>query len=626
MVVLQAGMSRLGTSNMQLEDFHQHIQNRIAEEVERQAHDVDASLTSKELVFAEIVMQSLKDSDIVEHYDICHWTGTIGNARLRVSGSALSEDKSRLDLLITNYADTNNIQSITDTELMKACRCALQFIKHAAGGKLLSRLEPSHDVYALVDKIQKQWSSLDQVRVLLLTDSQSRSKHFKGEEISGKGVNVEVIDIERLHRHWSGKANEEIVISFEHAIGYPLPCVYVPDPNADYEYALAAVPGEVISALYERHNTRLLESNVRTFLGRRGKVNKGIASTLKIEPSHFMAFNNGLVVICDSAEFSTSNDGAASISKLNGVQIVNGGQTTSSIYFAKRENRDLDLSHVRVAVKIIIPKCDKNTGLGRLVTDISKYANSQNTVRVSDLSTNRPFHVQLEKLSETHWQPDGVGRWFYERAAGSYNLLLMREGTTAAKRRQIRNQIPPSRKLTKVAVAGIHEAWRQLPAQAALGDEKNLAIFMNALDETPDLAPDPLDKVWFHQMIGKVIIFQSILSRIKTKEAKSTFHQGYKSVAFYVLAVVSHQLGEQIDFNTIWRNQSISSELSDLLYSWAVIVNKAFEEAGKGATFAEVAKRKELWENIRNDYYPSPEGSIPEIESFTAREDLRKTG
>jgi hypothetical protein len=54
-----------------------------------------------------------------------------------------------------------------------------------------------------------------------------------------------------------------------------------------------------------------------------------------------------------------------------------------------------------------------------LVSDISRYANSQNAVRQSDLSANKPFHVDVERLSLSVYCPDGVGRWFYERAAGS---------------------------------------------------------------------------------------------------------------------------------------------------------------------------------------------------------------
>ena len=41
---------------------------------------------------------------------------------------------------------------------------------------------------------------------------------------------------------------------------------------------------------------------------------------------------------------------------------------------------------------------------------------------------------------------DGIGRWFYERAAGSYNTMLAREGSTPAKLRSLKEAIPPARK------------------------------------------------------------------------------------------------------------------------------------------------------------------------------------
>jgi hypothetical protein len=72
----------------------------------------------------------------------------------------------------------------------------------------------------------------------------------------------------------------------------------------------------------------------------------------------------------------------------------------------------------------------ESTAEESLISDISRFANSQNSVKQSDLSANKPFHVQLEQLALSTYLPDGVGRWFYERAAGSYNVLLAREGTT----------------------------------------------------------------------------------------------------------------------------------------------------------------------------------------------------
>ena len=60
------------------------------------------------------------------------------------------------------------------------------------------------------------------------------------------------------------------------------------------------------------------------------------------------------------------------------------------------------------------------------------------------------FHVQIENVALSTYCPDGIGRWFYERATGSYNTMLAREGTTPA---QLRGAIPTGRKITTTDLA-----------------------------------------------------------------------------------------------------------------------------------------------------------------------------
>ena len=349
------------------------------------------------------------------------------------------------------------------------------------------------------------------------------------------------------------------------SIGRALPCVHVPDPDADYEYALTAIPGQLIRDLYLRYGTTLLEANIRTFLGNKRAVNKGIVETLRKEPEHFLAFNNGLVLVCDEAAFERTDDGNLGLSFLKGLQIVNGGQTTSTIYFSSRDDRTIDLSHVMVPAKIIILKGSQDEARERLISNVSRYANSQNAVKMSDLSANRPFHRELEKLANETWCPDGATRWFYERAAGAYNVMLLREGTTPAKRRNLKEMIPPKRKLTKNDIAKYHEAWRGKPNQVAMAGEKNFAAFMAALDDDPTIVPSPLNVRWYRAMIAKVILFKAIESMIKTKEAKETFRQGWINIATYVVSIVADRLGDRLDLEQIWMRQGISGGLRDLL-------------------------------------------------------------
>lgn len=597
---------------MSLEEFHHSFRALVLSTIAERVQANEGPFPSEELVFAELVMEHVANAGICEPATICHWSGTV-QGKIRITGYALSSDETRLDLFVTHYLGTEEISPVGDAVVGSVAAEGVRFLFHASNGKLLGKVEPSHDVHGLISTVANLWADLDQLRVFVITDGKTKAKQFSTKEVHGRVVAIEAMDIERLYRHTVGKPREEVAISFEQTIGRPLPCVHVPDPDADYEYALAAVPGPVIRSLYERFGSRLLEANVRTFLGARGKVNKGIAETLAREPEHFMAFNNGLVLVCDEAAFGRCQDGSIGISLLKGLQIVNGGQTTSSIYFAARENRTLDLGNVMVPAKIIILKGAEELGRERLIANISRFANSQNAVKTSDLSANRPFHVQLEKLANETWCPDGAGRWFYERASGAYQVMMLREGTTPAQKKRIADAIPTRRKLSKNDVAKYHEAWRGKPAQVALAGEKNFAAFMAALDDGSAIVPEPLDAAWYRAMIAKVIVAKTLEAMIKTKEAKAVFRQGYANIATYTVSVVSERLGDRIDFEQIWKRQRVSSEFQRLLYDWATEVNRIFEQVAPGRQISEVAKRPEIWPKVRAGTYSAPGADIPEL-------------
>lgn len=606
---------------MSLEEFHRNfrsdLQAIIAERVEGggDGGGWDGPFPAEELVFAEMVMAHIAETGICESPVVCHWGGKVGNANLRITGYALSSDETALDLFVTRYFGTVELSELRDSDTSATASEGVRFLLRAASGTLEARIDPTHPVRDLVATIRSRWNDIDRLRVFVITDGRTKSKRFSNKEVNQKMVAIEAMDMERLFRHTEGKPRDELSLSLVQSIGRPLPCVYVPDPDADYEYALTAIPGQLIRDLYLRFGPRLLEANVRTFLGsnRKRSVNNGIVETLRKEPEHFLAFNNGLVLVCDEAAFEQSEDGNIGISFLKGLQIVNGGQTTSTIYFASRDDRTIDLSHVMVPAKIIILKESQDEARERLISNVSRYANSQNAVKMSDLSANRPFHRELEKLANDTWCPDGATRWFYERAAGAYNVMLLREGTTPAKRRKLQEMIGPRRKLTKNDIAKYHETWRGRPSIVALGGEKNFAAFMAALDDDMTIVPNPLDTRWYRTMIAKVILFKAIESMIKTKNAKEIFRQGYVNIATYVVAVVSDRLGDSVDLEQIWMRQGISADLRNLLWDWAVVVNSEFNRIAPGQQISEVAKRPDTWSRVRVAEYPAPAAKILEI-------------
>lgn len=564
----------------------------------------------EELVFSGIVMDHMSDIGMTFEPVECHFEGKVGNANLRLSGYSLSEESDQLDLFVSLYANVDVPTPVPDSETKTAVEQCLRFLTLCAEGKMAPKLDPSSDVRSLAETLQAIYDDLEQVRVYVITDRVAKSKSFKTRDIGGKAVRLEVMDIERLHRHWSeGKPRDELVVDFTEVSGAPLPCVFVPGENDDYDYALTAIPAEALRLLYEKFGARLLEANVRSFLSVKGKgVNAGIQNTLRLAPERFMAYNNGIVIVADEMRLGKPGDGSAGIAWLKGLQIVNGGQTTASIYFAKKKYPDTDLSRVRVPAKIIVMRAQDSTKEEALVSDISRFANSQNAVRQSDLSANKPFHVEIEKLSRSVYCPDGVGQWFYERAAGSYNTLLAREGTTPAKLKALKEAIPTARRVTKTDLAKYITAWDKKPDIVSLGSQKNFDKFMASL--TPaDGQELPLPTVAdFKAMIAKAKIY-----RDAQKLLRPMFQAFQANVTAYTVSLVAEKLGDRIDLERIWAKQAASPELLAQIAVWAKEVNDVLHSSSGGKMVSEWAKRPECKEAVMGASYSAPAANIPEV-------------
>ncbi len=88
-----------------------------------------------------------------------------------------------------------------------------------------------------------------------------------------------------------------------------------------------------IKALIERHGERLLERNIRRYLGLKGnRVNEGIRSTLMSEEkNNFYFYNNGITLTCDGFSYNALQNGDYQV-RCDNLQIINGGQTCLTIF------------------------------------------------------------------------------------------------------------------------------------------------------------------------------------------------------------------------------------------------------------------------------------------------------
>ena len=120
-----------------------------------------------------------------------------------------------------------------------------------------------------------------------------------------------------------------------------------------------------------------MESNVRAFLGQTGKFNKGIRDTIRNNPQMFLPYNNGVTATAESVEVKCI-DNQLYITKINDFQIVNGGQTTASLYHTQKKYKEADLSKIFVQMKLTVIKDQNQKNIE--VSKISRFANTQNKV------------------------------------------------------------------------------------------------------------------------------------------------------------------------------------------------------------------------------------------------------
>lgn len=298
-----------------------------------------------------------------------------------------------------------------------------------------------------------------------------------------------------------------------------------------------------------------------------------------------MAYNNGISTVAEWIESDDLGNGIVSVHSLHGWQIVNGGQTTASL--ANAYKAKLDLSQVFVPIKLTILKSGKNQD--RIIAYISKYANSQNKITMSDFSANTPWHVEMEKISRRIWVPSRQRmRWFYERARGQYLVEFNRQ-STAARKRNFRQENPKNRVVTKTLAAKCMMCAMQQPHIVSKGSETNFVKFMELVEAGK--VPFP-DERYYKHMIANVILFNKCDRIVKNLQLGD-----YKAnVVAYSIALAYRLFGSKIDLDKIWTKQDIDEQLESMLEKlaqkvWDHITHPSVE----GTNVTQWCKREECW-------------------------------
>ena len=554
-----------------------------------------------EAMFTEVMCESLDAQQVVNGYELEPFKRT-SRPELRVDAWSLNKQTETLCLFVSDYSTTSEIKTLNRAGVDKYFKRVERFFLKSGNPSFYREMEESLPGYGIAREIAENIDAISKVRFFLLSNSKLSDlfKMTPRKGVEGYECSYDIWDIGLLYKIWeSGKAKEDIIIDFTEFVDggiASLPAFTGSDVCQSY---LLVMPGEMLSSIYDKYGERLLEQNVRTFLQFRGGVNKNIRNTIQNEPDMFFAYNNGLTVTAEAIDF----DGNSMLSATN-LQIVNGGQTTASLFMTKRLDKEkkVDLSKVHVQVKLSVIAPDR---VDDVVPAISKSANTQNKVSAADFFSNHPFHRSIENFSRRILAPSAEGLlvetyWYYERARGQY--ANKQSKMTKAQQKKFLIQNPKKQMFTKTDLAKFENSFAMKPHFVSKGAQWNFGKFAEDIGGKDnnrgkwELNDAQFNELYFKRLIAKAILFKFLDGNIM----RQSWYSGYKAnIVTYSLSKIAQLASDQskyIDFMSIWRKQSLSPAMECQLLELAEQVNDQITDTELNVT--QYCKQLVCWQKI----------------------------
>lgn len=591
-----------------VEEFHHEFFNEVRAEA-------DANGQFMETTFLERYAEWLVSAGELETLDIAHYATRRADGavldRVDGYGGDPSDAEGVLSLVLSDFRPDPQIGSLTNTEVADGFKKLERFARKSFDPSFRELLEESSPGYGLAELIHARRGSINRLRLFLISNRllSSRSKEIDAGAFDGIPITYNVWDIGRLQRMVaSGRGKEDIVIDLEAEFGQRLPCLPAHVDGDGYEAYLSVVPGGLLSRIYDKWGARLLEANVRSFLQARGSVNKGIRNTILNDPGMFFAYNNGITATAEHVDTVIEN-GTAYISHLRNLQIVNGGQTTASIFSASKKDK-AELGRIFVQMKLSVVEPDRAM---EVVPKISEFANSQNKVNAADFFANHPFHIRMEEFSRRIWAPAPDGsfkqtKWFYERARGSYDNE--RAYLTKAKKDAFDADYPKHQRFAKTDLAKFEMVWEGCPDLVSKGAQKTFGEYARLVGSRWDKDSDSINEFYFRSAIAKAILFRN-LERLISDQEWYKAEGGYRAqIVAYTLAKFDQLLkakGLGLDYDAIWKEQAIPPVLARTLLHIAGAVRPAIINPDSTvANISEWAKKSACWSRVKNVEFELP--------------------
>ncbi|MGI9651962.1 AIPR family protein [Chryseobacterium sp. RLHN22] len=552
----------------------------------------EEKISQEDAITNDILEYAIDSGEVIAH-ELCHYKVR----GIKINAWNYDEENASIDLFVTIFKGEPRLTKVSDKDVLDAFNKAENFFWQARDGKLSAKIDESDiNVFDLVQIIEQSKSEVKNARIFVLTNGEASAEIIpEALEQNGVYIDFQLWDMERVYQQYLIRAGKQkIEIDFLNDFNHKLKCLHMEKVSEKVDAFIAIIPGRILASVYEKYRQGLLEKNVRTFLQFRARVNQGIRETIRKEPDMFFAYNNGISTTAEKVEVEFE-DNIPYITKIENWQVVNGGQTTASI-FATSTEKDIDLSKVFVQMKISVVR--QQDEVGAIVAKISRFANTQTIIKDSDFSSNNEYHIAIENFSRTEWMPTKTGgkatnKWFYERTRGQY--LDERSKKTVKESKIFDREYPKKQKFIKTDLAKYEMSWLQRPYDVSKGAENNFKLFTKELASQKN----EISKMYYQRLIAKAILFKEI-DRIVAKKNLG----GYKAnMVSYIFSWLSFKTNKKLNLDMIWENQGINENLNNIIEQMISIVwNHLNNPLKVGMNIGEWCKKPECWLTLKDKF------------------------
>lgn len=635
---------------MDYKEYKDHLREIVEE-------DAKANDESNKNAFVGYVLSTLFEYEEIPEpmYLFLDNTKVSGQRVIRIDGMSFDETDHSLILFIGDYDNLENDAYLSMKKIDNLYWRLFYFLDEACNDKLVSYLNLADDSFRAGRLIRDNMSvmaddakSVLKIKFFIASDKEldtrlldkdilnndvrkkgkkasKTKKRIRKSEYRGKPLELELWTIDRLYELENAGISEAVEINFFDDFHFPgIPCIKGEiGSGLGYEAYIGIIPGKLLADIYIEYGSKVLEGNVRAFLGTTSAkgVNNGIKRTINTEPSKFFTYNNGIAATAADVVVETIDE-QLYITEVSDFQIINGGQTTATLSEAvlKKTNSNLDGIFVPMKLTVIHDRVSTNEDgtllYDQMVHDIARYANSQNRVTAADLFSNDPFHIWMEKSSKKYLAPPvnypiPTG-WYYERARKKYQQEQFKLRGDSFKR--FLAKYPKKQIITKEQLAVYLTALDCKPHIVSKGKNWVMREFGSKITQEYRTNKANFNEFYYKKCICAAILYRSVDNYLELHKKEPDFWYkpgGYKlNIVPYTIAVIVNAIpsGFSLDWETIWKNQKLSDTFMAEIERVTLSVNMALCSV-QGVLVTEYCKKESAWLYLRDSikYEPSRE-------------------